>query len=643
VPRLASAFTPPQLDDFAEPGLAQRGLGLNTKRMVERRSQLSSVAGLIAASLLLVLPSACGPDERAANGGSGAAGEGAGAGAPSSAGGGGGTDGSQSGATSDGGALDGGTANGGAANGGTANGGTANGGAANGGAATGDGAASGAHGEGGFGGSADGGAPGGDEPDLEALFEHGEVTASTTARPTFGAILVANDGERIYAVESRRDVEPGPFGLPWRSRFRLAAYDQGAFAWAFDAEPDDVVSDVVVHPSGDITIAVLHHPLARLAYDLVRLDPNGVLLSITTLTDPSTAPDSDFASSDPHPYFGMKSDFADATVGGWLRLLADGEGLVATFLSYLDVPETHPLSRRFALGLETLTWQQNRYVERWARVVEGPHGAQPAAWTYDELRWMEQAIRPFLARDDSTGDIVVGRAWNSLRCQANVAVFAEFSAAECVLGAVSPIENERLPLAVTRFDSAGARLGTTILAPDPDAAEQVAFALGARDGNLAVVGAVVRRLANGKSRTYPDPSGYVDYDGYIAIYGAAGQPLLHHDFNLGRGDVLAAMRWTAGGIVAVGAAGWDRWQGGMSISRGADPLFAWLSPDGERARARVIPMSDGSRHFNLHDVALLGRSIVAHGFSDAPMTHSADGGNDAARTFGALRVELSEP
>src|ERR1043166_4605749 len=55
--------------------------------------------------------------------------------------------------------------------------------------------------------------------------------------------------DRIYAVEWRRDVEPGPLGLPWRSRFRLAAYDaDSAAAWTFAAAPDDVISDVAVRP-----------------------------------------------------------------------------------------------------------------------------------------------------------------------------------------------------------------------------------------------------------------------------------------------------------------------------------------------------------------------------------------------------------
>jgi hypothetical protein len=509
------------------------------------------------------------------------------------------------------------------------------------------GGATGGGGAGGPGG-ASAGAGGGPAGHLGDVVDQAPILGFTAPRPDFGAVIVAQgqgrDGARVYAVESRRDVEPGPLGLPWRSRFRVAAYDeQAAPAWTFAAPPDDVVSDVAVHPSGDVTIAVLHQAPERAAYDLVRLDRNGAVLATMTMAEPQTTPATDFAASDPRPMFRMKSDLADATVGGWVRLAPDGDGLIATFLSYVDVPSDNPLSLRLALGLAAFDWQASGYAERWAHVVEGPHAAQPAAWTYDELRQDEQAVRPFLTRDDSTGDILVGRAWNNTRCKANVGVFAEFTMADCAAGAVSPIENQWLPFAVTRFTREGQRLSTRILAPDADAAEQVAFALVARDGKLATAGFVVRMNADGTQRTYPDPNGYVDYDGYIALYDGDGRPLLHHDFNLGRGDVLAALRWLPDDIVAVGSSGWDRWQGGNSISRGADPLLVWLSPDGARAAARTIPMSDGSRHFNLFDVTVTDQSIVAHGFSDAPMTHSGDGGNTAARTFGPLRIRLDRP
>ena len=58
---------------------------------------------------------------------------------------------------------------------------------------------------------------------------------------------------------------------------------------------------------------------------------------------------------------------------------------------------------------------------------------------------------------------------------------------------------------------------------------------------------------------------------------------------------------------------------------------------------RVIPLSDRRRHFQLHDVAVSSHAIVGYGFSDSPMTHSADGGNTAAKTFGNLVVTLSHP
>jgi hypothetical protein len=149
----------------------------------------------------------------------------------------------------------------------------------------------------------------------------------------------------------------------------------------------------------------------------------------------------------------------------------------------------------------------------------------------------------------------------------------------------------------------------------------------------------VRELEDGSKRLY---GGFVDYDGYIAVYDADGALVHSHDFNLGRGDMLAALHWGASGFLAVGSIGWDRWQGGMSISRGADPVFAWLAADGTRSATRVVPLSSGSRHFNLHDVLVLEDGVVGFGFSDAPMTHSADS-DDSARTFGPLQLRLARP
>jgi hypothetical protein len=482
-----------------------------------------------------------------------------------------------------------------------------------------------------------------DAPSLPEVLE-GEAQTATTPRPGFGALLAVAEGPRSYVIESRRDVEPGPYGLPWRSRFRLAAYEAGQLLWAFDAQPDDLIGDVVVHPSGELTLALQRWLPEDHGYELVRLSHEGKLVSTTVLPTPATPPASDYAAEDPRPLFRMQAPLSDATGAGWMRLLAEGEGLAVAFLSFVDAPPDSVLRTRFALGVGGYAWQDQRYVERWARVVEGPHSAEPAAWAYDELRWREQAVRPFFARDESAAEYVVGRAWNNTRCLANVATFAEFEPSECIWGAVGTLENEHLPLAVTRFDALGGRLGTTILRTDEDALEQVPFALAASNREIAVVGSVVRATSAGVRRSYEEGR-YVDYDGYLAFYDPQGTKLRSKDFNLGRGDVLASLRWLAHGVVAVGSSGWDRGFGGMSIFRGSDPLLIWAGTDLSETRTRVVPQNQPARHFQLHDVTLGpgGRSLVGHGFSDAPLTHSADHGNTAAKTFGSLTVTLMVP
>ena len=112
-------------------------------------------------------------------------------------------------------------------------------------------------------GGASGGSGGGPTAGRDDVVAAAPINDFTAPRSDFRAVSVAHagDGERVHAVEPRRDVEPGPPALPRRSRFRLAASDQqDTAAWTFAAPPDDVVSDVAVHPSGDVTIAEAANP-----------------------------------------------------------------------------------------------------------------------------------------------------------------------------------------------------------------------------------------------------------------------------------------------------------------------------------------------------------------------------------------------
>ena len=208
---------------------------------------------------------------------------------------------------------------------------------------------------------------------------------------------------------------------------------------------------------------------------------------------------------------------------------------------------------------------------------------------------------------------------------------------DCMLGARRP-SRQWLPLAVTVLGRGRADRHAHPR-PDADAGEQVPFALAARDGKLATAGFVARKNSRRHRAHLPRSLRLHRLRRLHRDLRRQRQtdppPRLQH----GPRRRPRCARWLPDDIVAVGSSGWDRWQGGNSISRGADPLIVWLSPDGAPRRAHDAT-DDGGRHFNLFDVTVTDRSIVANGFSDAPMTHSGDGGNTAARTFGPLRVRL---
>ena len=299
---------------------------------------------------------------------------------------------------------------------------------------------------------------------------------------------------------------------------------------------------------------------------------------------------------------------------------------------------TDPLSTRMALGLEALRWAgANEPTPNAGRASSRAlHQAQPGGVGLRRAPPARAGGPPVPGARRLDRRPPGRRAWNNIRCQANVAVFAEFTDPDCVLGAVGP--RERAPAAgghALRFG--GRRTGTRILAPDADAGEQVAFALAARDGKLAD-----RRLRRAHScptaRSAPTRirAATSTTTATIAIYDGDGSPL---PTATSTSDAATCSRRCAGRPRHR-----RRRFGGIGPMAGRQqhlarrrPAVVWLSPTAP-APPRAFPLSDGGRHFNLFDVAVTTAAIVAHGFSDAPMTHSADGNNTAARTFGPLRI-----
>ncbi|RKH10560.1 hypothetical protein D7V97_13475 [Corallococcus sp. CA053C] len=473
---------------------------------------------------------------------------------------------------------------------------------------------------------------------LARAFEPDALSSRVEPRASFGGLKVRRAAGRTFVLETTRDAE----GHDTR-RISVRSPD-GALLWRIDAATGEHFSDFTVHPSGESTLGVERTDAQAGAFDLLRLSPEGQVLSRQPLPVPSTLPASDLGGTLLPSPFRMKSSWVHALAEGWLRTEARGEDVAVAFLSLVAVPEGASETSELASGLMTLQWVDGGYREQWTRIVDGRHSTQPAAWAYDEFRWREAALRPLLAVDGD-GRLVVGRTWNTSRCQASSRTFNDFTSLYCRTGTdiTQPVDTERQAFAVTTFTPEGVRTGTRAFVPAA-AAEFVVFDMAVHGGEVALAGTVVTEAEDGTIAYYPSAPGVQDrmtpYDGYLGVLSLdTGVLRFEHRVDTGRADHFSALRWTDAGLLAVGGAGWDRWYGGMSISRGAGALLALASTDGQTVRTQRPGPEGQDRHFHLLGVDADGDTLVAVGLAEAPMTHAGDGGNQAAMTFGGLTVE----
>ncbi|RKH47766.1 hypothetical protein [Corallococcus sicarius] len=473
---------------------------------------------------------------------------------------------------------------------------------------------------------------------LARAFEPDALSSRVEPRASFGGLKVRRAAGRTFVLETTRDAQ----GHDTRRLTARAA--DGTLRWRVEAAAGEHFSDFTVHPSGALTLGVERTDAEAGAFDLLRISAEGQVLARQPLPVSSTLPASDLGGTLLPSPFRMKSSWAHALADGWLRTEARGEDVAVAFLSLVAVAEGASNTSELASGLMTLQWVDGRYQEQWTRVVDGRHSTQPAAWAYDEFRWREATLRPLLAVEGD-GRLVVGRTWNTSRCQASSRTFNDFTSLHCRTSTdvTYPVDTERQAFAVTTFTPEGVRTGTRAFIADA-AAEFVVFDMAVRGGELALAGTIVTESADGTIPYYPSAPGVQDrmtpYDGYLAVLSLdTGLLRFEHRVDTGRADHFSALRWTDAGLLAVGGAGWDRWYGGMSISRGAGALLALASNDGQTVRTQRPGVEGKDRHFHLLGVDADGETLVAVGLAEAPMTHAGDGGNRAAMTFGGLTVE----
>lgn len=456
-------------------------------------------------------------------------------------------------------------------------------------------------------------------------------TTVTSPRPGFGTLAIRIEKGRTYTLESQRAADG-----THRRRLRVTEGDR--VVWEREEHASDRLADFAVHPSGEVTLLVEDTVAPRDAISIVRLGPDGKEIVVAPLAVGKTLPPEDVAGLSPAPFRMRSRSLPDALDRGFLRVEARGEGAVVVFQTELD-PSIARTEDEVVSAVAWLAFDSGAYRETRTRLVDGRHIVNPGAWTYDELGWRQAVMRPHLAVDASDGSVIVGRAWSRPRCEQAEAMFGETTEGGCRASAVPPTEHDRVPFAWTTFSARGDREGTRVMLPEAEDSEIAVFDIAARDGELTFVGARVAEEPDGTVRYYD--GNLVPLDGFVGTFDrrtGARKKKLTIDAG-GRGDVLVAVRLVEDGVLAVGAAGWDRWNGGMSISRAANPWMVHVSKDGD-VLSRVFPSPSEGRHANFIAVGAEQGRVVAAGLSDAPLTHSGDGGRKYEMTFGGLVTVL---
>jgi len=462
-------------------------------------------------------------------------------------------------------------------------------------------------------------APGADT--LRRRIAEGTAIQNPVARPGPGILAVRTAGERVAFLEVTRR----PDGSHTRTLRSLSFVRSEAM--------HEVFHDVVVHPSGALTLALERTDRPRDGYVLLRLDVNGQVVGEQALPVGATLPASDRGTL-PDPPWALRAGPDHALRPGWIRLVARGEDLALTFLSRVDANSDALVS-----AVASLRWDGTRYAEVFTRVVDGRHTAMAPAWQYDEFRFADALLRPLLAVDPQDGALLVGRTWTMSRCRAVRDTFGGLSATECATRTCGNVESRQHPFAYTVFGTDGTRGPTRSFIPRSPYYYTV-FDFAARDGQVALAGLTsVQDEAKGVAFYDGDR---VPFEGLVAVVARdSGEVRWEQHVGGTRADLFAALRWEPGGLIAVGVTDWDRWDGGMSISRGGHPWMAFFAAGDGAFVTRSFPRAGVDRHGYFLDVGVTAAgSVVVGGLDDAPLTHSGDGGNTAAMTFGGTMTHL---
>jgi hypothetical protein len=392
------------------------------------------------------------------------------------------------------------------------------------------------------------------------------------------------------------------WGHPARELRRIAP--SGFVAWGLASAADRELLDFAAHPSGDVTALFA----SGAGFRLVRLSAEGAIRGDEAVVD--TEIDSDAPA---RPAGQPPSGQIDPHTHDCGRVAALGEDAVVA----LRTGRHSVIAHRFAFSA-------GAFAPRYRTLVVPAYPISPIGLiggSYDTFGAVEAQLHVHLAVGPE-GIAYVGIRYSELTANRLVKSFKD------VFGETLATDPDFADSYVTRLAPDGARLGISVVGTDrPDEI----FGLRAVAGAAWVLGRNEVWNAQGTG-----------FDALVARVDAETGDVLARSLDVELGDIafdLAPVSWPGGGVVVVGASGYNQNPSGASISEPSAPFARWL----HEGLVTPVPLPSAPRHNEARVIVPLpdGRLVVG-GMLDGPGTHSADGNPSLLRADGFLR-ELAAP
>jgi hypothetical protein len=381
---------------------------------------------------------------------------------------------------------------------------------------------------------------------------------------------------------------------------RLTSSLHTAARW--DAPDATYISDFCVHPSGELSVALISDD--RIV-SLVRLDSALHELGAKELHDPDAA-------NDPHASdAGITDLVASGLAIDAARIGANGEAVFTVVVSNFYALIGYRQS--FASG----DWSAPART-----LIEPPIALTPflpIGGSFDTFGAIAAWSRPSLDLDED-GNAYVALWAHPKRIREHVALFDD--------GLVPLPGDPTFPTAgdsdilLTKLDANGARLWSRVIGSEH---EDEPYALRVHGGSVAVVG---------RSRRFPSFDNTF-WDALVTVTSASGDASETRTLELDASSILLAAEGRAGGGFWVGGSdGWSQNPEGLSVTSNGTKLLLEL-PNLTDAPVRH-ELAPGPRHNEVRALLAAPGGLAFAGHEDGPIMHTGDGDPSQIHSTGVL-------